>query len=129
LARDPLTAAADLPDPMEREDAESAVRRAQIVQVFPVLEEYRMELIDRRRALLEERLGRKPQVMDSEGKPVTEVQELEIAALRYIVRGSDQFSGAEAYHLDLCREVRNLLAHNEQTPFEQVRRLMEEPGF
>ena len=62
-------------------------------------------------------------------KKAKEVQELEIAALRYIVRGSDLFSGAEAYHLDLCREVRNLLAHNEQTPFEQVRRLMEEPGF
>ena len=81
LARDPLTAAADLPDPMEREDAESAVRRAQIVQVFPVLEEYRMELIDRRRELLEDRLCRSPRVLDSEGKPVTEVQELEIAAL------------------------------------------------
>ena len=129
LARDPLTAAADLPDPMEREDAESAVRRAQIVQVFPVLEEYRMELIDRRRELLEDRLCRSPRVLDSEGKPVTEVQELEIAALRYIVRGSDRFSGAEAHHLDLCRDVRNQLAHNDQVPFEEVKRLMEEPGF
>ena len=99
----------------------SAVWRAAVVLLFPVLEAYRFDFITRHEAELAKYLP----VINSNGERVTEPFDLEIGSLFYVVQtAAYAFSPAEVERVGLCREVRNLLAHNKPVPYEDVRAVL-----
>lgn len=102
---------------MDDEVIQSAAWEAAIVLLFPVMERYRMRFIAR----YKEELSRHLPINNSNGERVKDPSDLEIGSLFYIVSNSArEFAPDDARNITLCREVRNLLAHNKIVPLEDV---------
>ena len=89
----------------------SAVWLAAVALLFPLMERYRIDFIERHKSEL---YGVLP-ISNSNGDQVTEPFDLEIGALCYIIanaRGVRAYTPAEVNGLRLCRRIRNQLAHN-----------------
>lgn len=99
----------------------SAVWRAGITLLFPVLEEFRMGFIREHHGRLMEHMP----VTNSGGEEITDPRELEVGALYHIAfRHLRDLSREQGQLLRLCRRVRNQLAHNKPVPYEDVRELL-----
>lgn len=102
---------------MSETEIESAVWKAAIVLLFPILEQYRSDFI----AAHEIELARHLPILNSNGDRITDPHDLEIGSIQYIVSNSKTgFSLAEVETVKLCRKARNLLAHNKPLPYVDV---------
>ena len=102
---------------MEESGIASVVWRAAVVLLFPVLEGFRFAFISRHAS----ELARYLPITNSNGDRVTEPFDLELGSLFYVVStASYAFSPEEAEQVSLCRNVRNLLAHNKPVPYRDV---------
>lgn len=126
LLNDPVKATTDLYDMLGLEErAEqsiiSAVWKATIILLFPILEQQRMDFVTKYKVALERHLP----ISNSNGDRVTDPFDLEVGSLCYIVTSAGKdFHSDEVDDLRLCRKVRNLLAHNKVVPYADVRRLL-----
>ena len=108
--------------PIGEGEIASAVWRAAVVLLFPVLEEFRFDFISRHEAELAKYLP----ITNSNGEQVTEPSDLELGSLFYVVNIANYaFSPADVERVSQCRDVRNQLAHNKQIPYEEVRAVLE----
>lgn len=109
----------------DRSQIESAVWRANISMLFPVLEQWRLALIAKYETDLQKYLP----VENSLGEKVEKPSELELGVLYFMTQSnkavSHVFAEAECSALELCRKVRNMLAHNEAVAFDDVRCVLE----
>ncbi len=99
------------------------VWRAQIMVLFALVEEKRLGYIraneDRLRAWL-------PTPAEN-GAQINDPYDLEFGNLFYMTRrGDTAFTRQETEQITLCRDVRNLLAHNELVPCDKALRLLAE---
>lgn len=99
------------------------VWRAQIMVLFALVEEKRLQYIrdneDRLRAWL-------PTPAEN-GAQINDPYDLEFGNLFYMTRRADTaFTRQETEQITLCRDVRNLLAHNELVPCDKALRLLVE---
>ena len=107
--------------PMSEGEIASAVWRAAVVLLFPVLEGFRFDFISRHEGALAKYLP----ITNSNGDQVTEPSDLELGSLFYVVNtASYAFSAGDLERVSLCRDVRNLLAHNKLVPYEDVRAVL-----
>ena len=99
----------------------SAAWRAALVIFFPLLEQWRMDFVIRH----ESELRRHLPITNSNGEKVTDPYDLEIGAL-YFISGKPgvAFPLEEKAQIDLCREARNLLAHNKVLSREHARQIL-----
>lgn len=95
---------------------ESAVWEAALIQLFPILERFRMEFVKKH----EDRLSCALPMSNSYGETITDPNDLEIGALYAIVTSARSYSPEEVENIRLCRRVRNLLAHNKAVPFNEI---------
>ena len=99
--------------------------RAAVVLLFPVLEGFRFDFITRH----EKELSRYLPIHNSNGDVVTEPSDLELGSLFYVVNtASYAFSEQELETVSLCRNVRNLLAHNKPVPYGDVSAVLSMQG-
>ena len=112
----------DSPFPARTEsEIMSAVWRAQVVLLFPVLERRRFDFI----AKYETPLLRCLPIINSNGDQITEPFDLEIGALYYAVTHTGYaFVPQEVEEIRLCRRIRNLLAHNQPASYADVREVL-----
>ncbi len=107
--------------PVAEQQIIGAARKAAIVLLFPILEQYRMEFIMK----YEGELARHLPINNSNGDRVSDPFDLEIGPLHYIVTSCSRgFDKHEAATISLCRKTRNLLAHNKPVPYADVRAVM-----
>lgn len=100
------------------QQATVAAREAALVLLFPILERYRMGIIEGHSP----ELARHLPITNSNGDRVTDVWDLEIGQLLYIVSTNGKgFSQTEVETIRLCRNVRNQLAHNKPVRYEQAK--------
>lgn len=105
---------------MSETEIESAVWKAAIVLLFPILEQYRSDFI----AAHEADLARHLPITNSNGDRITDPHDLEFGPIHYIVSNSKaRFSSADIELVKLCRKTRNLLAHNKMVPCQDIRTL------
>lgn len=95
---------------------ERAVWEAALIQLFPILERFRMGFVKKH----EERLSNALPISNSYGEIITDPTDLEIGALYAIVTSARTYSIDEVEKIRLCRRVRNLLAHNKAVPFSEI---------
>lgn len=95
---------------------DSAVWKADIVMLFPILEQWRLDLVTK----YKEDLRRYLPIRNSNGEKVEEPLDLEIGSLLYIAVQNQPFTKTEYEQLKLCRSVRNKLAHNQIVPADEV---------
>lgn len=108
-------------DLMEDQQILSAVWEAAIVLLFPVLERYRMGFIEKHKDVLARYLP----ISNSNGEKVTDPCDLEIGALHHIVHNANKvFSPADVETIKLCRNVRNLLAHNKPVSLGEAKKVL-----
>lgn len=98
------------------EQISSAVWKADIVILFPILEQWRFDLVTKYEAELRRFLP----IRNSNGEKVEEPFDLELGSLLYIAVQNQPFTKAEYDQLKLCRSVRNKLAHNQAIPAEEA---------
>lgn len=100
----------------------SAAWRAALVLFLPMVEQWRMDFIARNADELRHHLP----ITNSNGERVTEPEDLEVGNLYYIRKNKPgcKFSQQDKEKIDLCRHVRNLLAHNKPISVEDARRIM-----
>ena len=99
------------------------VWRAQIMVLFARVEEKRLEYI---RANLDRLSGWMP-VQAENGALIRDPWDLEFGNLFFLTRrGDTDFTRQETEMIRLCRDVRNLLAHNELVPYDKVSLLLSE---
>lgn len=102
-------------------EIESAVWRAAIVLLFPILEQYRSDFIRAH----ETELARHLPICNSNGDQITDPHDLEIGLIQYIVSNAKtNFSATEVETLKLCRKVRNLLAHNKTPSYSDISKVI-----
>lgn len=135
LADDPVDAARDVLDRARDSDGRpfpqrteteltSAVWLAAVALLFPLIERYRIDFIERHKL----ELSRFLPISNSNGDQVTEPFDLEIGALCYIIANSrpGQYfcTPQEVNGLRLCRKIRNQLAHNKPADCADVEAVM-----
>ncbi len=99
----------------------SAVWRAAIVLIFPILEKYRMSFIEKHQTQL---LGLLP-IFNSNGDKIDDPQELELGSLFYLTSQPNvTVSKSELETLRSFRKIRNLLAHNKMVPYDDLFRVL-----
>lgn len=101
---------------LTKEEISSAVWKASIVLLFPVLEQWRFNLISRYSEDLRAHLP----ITNSNGDKITEPFDIEIGPLQFMAAQNQLFPKAEYEQLKLCRSVRNKLAHNQMVPYDEV---------
>ena len=102
-------------------EIESAVWKASVVLLFPILEQYRSDFIEAHVA----ELSRCLPISNSNGDRITDPHDLEIGSIQYIVSNSKTgFSPSEVETVKLCRKARNLLAHNKPLPYSDVVKIL-----
>lgn len=105
-------------DPADDDTLRLRVWRAQITVLFAGVEERRLDYIRANEA----RLRAWMPTPDDRGALIRDPYDLEFGNLFYMTRRPDTaFTRQEAEMIDLCRDVRNLLAHNEPVPWDKVR--------
>ncbi len=103
--------------PVEEQQTLSAAWKAAIVLLFPMLERFRADFVEKHN----EELTMFLPITNSYGEQVTDVCELEIGQLYFITRQNPgKFTSREQEEIFLCRRVRNLLAHVRAVPYEEV---------
>ena len=108
-------------EPAETTFLESCIRRANMVTLYPILEQVRISCIMRH----EEQLRNCLPIKNSNGETITEPYELELGGLCHIItNGMHIFYGDEIDRLRVCKKVRNLIAHNRSIEFEDVKRIL-----
>ena len=107
---------------MSEEEIYSAVWRAGVVVLFPILERVRFNFISRHERELMAYLPLPSP--NPYAEPISEPFELEIGEVCYIASNAHKFSSEEVDQLFLCRKVRNFLAHNKPVACKYVRQLM-----
>lgn len=109
------------------ESIESAIWRANISMLFPILEQWRLALIAKYETELQAYLP----VENTFGEKVEKPCDLELGVMYFMaqsnkaVRCINTFTEADYSTLKLCRKVRNLLAHNEPVTFDDVERVLQ----
>lgn len=99
----------------------SSVWRAQIMVLFPLLEAHRFRYIYTNY----DRLQRYLPLPDENGAVIHQPYDLEFGNLYYLTRQvGTSFSREEAENIRICRSIRNLLAHNNLVPYEDVMHLL-----
>lgn len=100
----------------------SAAWRAALVLFLPLVEQWRTDFIVRNA----DELRRHLPITNSNGERVTEPEDLEVGNLYYIRKNKVgcKFSQQDREKIDLCRHVRNLLAHNKLICTEDAQRIM-----
>ena len=99
----------------------SAVWQATVVLLFPVLERRRLNFITKYGVELLRYLP----INNNNGDRIDEPCDLEIGPLYYIVTHSDgNFRRTEVDELRICRNARNLLAHNRLVPYSDVKSIL-----
>ena len=102
---------------LDEQQIQSSAWEAAIVQLFPVLERYRMDFIQKHAGKLKFHLP----ISNSNGDWITDPFDLEIGGLFYIIcNDAKQFKDEDIDALRLCRKVRNLLAHNKVPLYSDV---------
>ena len=102
---------------MAEMEIESAVWKAAVVLLFPILEQYRSDFI----ATHETELARHLPISNSNGDRITDPHDLEIGSIQYIVSNAKAgFSSSDVEMVKLCRKARNLLAHNRIVPYQDI---------
>lgn len=97
------------------------VWRAQIMVLFALVEEKRLQYIQDN----EERLRAWLPTPTENGALIQDPYDLEFGNLFYMTRLPDTtFTQQEAEQIKLCRDVRNLLAHNRLVPWDKALRLL-----
>lgn len=100
----------------------SAAWNASVVLFFPILERWRAAFVADHAQQLR---GYLP-IPNSNGEPVTDPSDLEIGGLFFLNnKHVGAFTPGEKTQILLCRETRNLLAHNKLLSREDARRIME----
>ena len=95
----------------------SAVWEAQIAWVFPLLERFRVRVVEQ----YEERLSPCLPIPNSNGDPIREPYDLEFGALYFLGKSSAVFYRSEDFNgITLCRDARNTLAHNNFLCYESI---------
>lgn len=98
------------------------VWRAQIMTLFALVEEKRLAYIRTN----EDRLRAWMPTPAENGALIRDPYELEFGNLFYMTRHAEtDFTRQETEQIELCREVRNLLAHNELVPYDKVQALLQ----
>lgn len=107
---------------MTEQQISSSVWRAAIVILFPIMEQYRLEIVSKNK----EELARHLPISNSYGEMVTDPLELEIGSVYYIAcsSGNRRFTPEDMDGIRLCRNGRNLLAHNKPIPYGDVCKIM-----
>lgn len=109
--------------PADVETLHLRIWRAQMMVLFAQLEEKRLNYIRTNYARLKSWLPNP----DEKGGVIDDPYDLEYGNLFYMTRRPDtDFSRQESEEIRLCRDVRNLLAHNELVPCDQALRLLEQ---
>lgn len=107
--------------PLDEDRLASRAWEATVIHLFPVLERCRMDLI-RRNA---DALNRKLPINNSNGERVDNVFDLELSGLFFIGNHDHAvFSGSDFGNLQLCRDARNLLAHNKIPSYSEIKTLL-----
>ncbi|MBQ6206984.1 MAG: hypothetical protein IJK52_07865 [Oscillospiraceae bacterium] len=108
--------------PRTETELNSAVWLAAVALLFPLMERYRIDFIERHKMELYRFLP----ISNSNGDEVTEPFDLEIGALCYIIANLrvHLFTPAEVSGLRLCRRIRNQLAHNKPADRADVEAVM-----
>ena len=108
--------------PEKRENqAVSAVWRAQIVQLFPRLEQFRFRFISEHEGGLRHHLP----IYDGNGETISDPFDLEFGNLIYIVHMDGvRFVPSDWEKIQFCRAARNTLAHNKILTEKEVERVM-----
>lgn len=105
-----------MPAPQEAQ-LHSAVLLAQIMQVFPRLEQFRLQYVQDHAVQLQTYLP----IQGSQGDLIYDPQDLELGNLFFLCRQVGTNFSTEDYHrIDTCRTLRNKLAHNDLLTFEEV---------
>lgn len=99
-----------------KEKVDMAVWEAQIKFVFPKLEKFRRDLIEK----YEERLKYHLPISSSNGERIDNPDELEIGQLYYICRTHNFISEAELQRLKNMRIARNTLAHWQCLSYQEL---------
>ncbi|MBR1813089.1 MAG: hypothetical protein IJ773_04635 [Lachnospiraceae bacterium] len=101
--------------------ATSAVWKAQVVQLFPKLEQFRYRFISEHEAGLRHHLP----IPDGNGEQITDPFDLEFGNLIYIVHMDGvRFAPSDWEKIQFCRAARNTLAHNKVLTVEEVEQVM-----
>lgn len=102
---------------LEEQQIQSSAWEAAIVQLFPILERYRLNFVQKHSAELKRHLP----ISNSNGDRITDPFDLEIGGLCYITSSDCRaFSPEDIDALRLCRKVRNFLAHNKAPSYADV---------
>ena len=102
----------------------SAAWEAEIILLFPILERFRMDFVTKHQLELVRHLP----ITNSNGDQITDPFDLEIGSIYYIVSSmSKAFTADDIEDIQLCRKIRNLLAHNRPVPYVDVKRILS-PG-
>lgn len=106
---------------LDEQQIQSSAWEAAIVLLFPVLERYRMSFISKNKT----ELARHLPISNSNGDRVSDPCDLEIGTLFYITNHPNSvFSKEDVDSIKLCRDVRNLLAHNSLVSVDQIQRVL-----
>lgn len=103
-------------EPMSSKQISSAVWKAHIVLLFPILEQWRYDLILKYQEGLRAHLP----IKNSNGDKIEEPFDLELGPLLFLAAQNRIFTPVEYEQLKLCRSVRNKLAHNTMVPTEEA---------
>ena len=96
--------------------AESSVWEAALVQLFPILERFRMDIVSQYEASF---LAELP-ISNAYGEKITDPKDLEIGMIYSLAVKKLIFSSENGKKVNLCRRVRNYLAHNKTVPYNEV---------
>ena len=100
---------------------ESSICKANMMTLYPILEQVRISCV----AQHEDQLRKFLPIKNSNGETITEPFDLELGGLNYIMSYTPNlFNHDEAEQLRVCREVRNVIAHNRPVPFDDVARVL-----
>ncbi len=106
--------------PMTEQEIDRAVRKATMVLLFPILEQYRCDFVEAHEA----ELGRHLPMTNQYGDKITEPSDLELVDISHIIKKSTCYSKSEAELIRLCWQVRNKVAHNKRVPYELAQKLL-----
>ena len=102
------------------ESIRSAVWKAQVILLFPQLEQYRMNFIQEHAGELQYHLP----LRGSNGENITDIMDLEFGNLYFVLhRDNSRFTRQEENAIEVCRDARNILAHNRLLDYHDILQL------
>ena len=131
LIKDPLTAAAPLLEAAQRSDGSAfppqtdllkQIRRAQVKCFFPIVEQFRLDLIERFADKIPIHAG----LTNTFGAPITDIWEIDLGTFKFLCDNAIMHIPYADYQA-LCffRDCRNQLAHTDILSYEQIKKLAE----